>query len=279
MAWLPPRSQPAVVLQVVSKEYTRMELNFIYQMELHSAFSRHNLLLLCLDEESSKILMSELGIRCAEVQHEEEYKRRDVWSLRMQVASCLLLAGYDVLLSDADAIWLKDPMDSISDLGANDSNVVASRGRMPKKLYLEWGSTVCFGFVLLRARGTGISTLIDAMAMAIIRSKDDQNAINSALSSLGIKWDPKSDMGFANSTRRGRGTVERLGDGDEKFVVTLLPHATFTRLCNQTPISGDTVVAHCHSFHKGEHMAVWMKKANLWKNFDFDPVVHQDSLS
>ena len=31
----------------------------------------------------------------------------------VQVLGCLLEAGYDVLLSDSDAVWLKDPMEDM----------------------------------------------------------------------------------------------------------------------------------------------------------------------
>ena len=33
--------------------------------------------------------------------------------LCFQVLGCLLEAGYDVLLSDSDALWLKDPMEDM----------------------------------------------------------------------------------------------------------------------------------------------------------------------
>lgn len=105
LAWIPPRPHPAVVLQVVSKAYLARELNFIYHMELHSTFSRDNLYIICLDEESSTFLMSELGIHCAEFRNRgAKVERKDIWVFRIQVTSCLLLAGYDVLLSDADTI-------------------------------------------------------------------------------------------------------------------------------------------------------------------------------
>lgn len=276
VALVPERSQPAVVLQVVSKEYLALELNFIRQMELHSTFSRHNLYIICLDETSATFLSIEMGIHCAESLHGGDgATRQDVWVLRVQVASCLLLAGYDVLLSDADAIWLRDPMESIRELGVNDSSVVASRGRFPRGLFVEWGSTVCFGFVLFRAKGSNMPTLVDSLIRHVTQLKDDQRAMNSALSELGIRWDPKSDMEFEDSTKPGRGTVRRLAHGDEAFVVTLLPHATFTRLCDSTPLSEDTVVAHCLSRVKGEGMDVWMKEANLWE--DFDPATRQFS--
>ena len=112
-----------------------------------------------------------------------------------------------------------------------------------------------------------MSTLLGAIAKAAIPVQDDQKAINIALSELGIAWDPKSDMVYEKSTRRGRGTVESLADDDEEFVVTLLPHKTFTRRCDITPLSNDTVVAHCTCYchvPKEKRMEVWMKESDLW---------------
>lgn len=276
VAWIPPRSDPAVVLQVVSTAYLELELNFIYHMELHSTFSRDNLLIICLDEESSAFLKSQLGIRCAEYHYEgDAMARKDIWALRTLVASCLLRAGHDMLLSDADAIWLKDPIEYMSLVGAKYSNVVASRGSNPKHLGHAWGSTLCFGFILFRAGGAGMSTLINTVRQDAARLGNDQWAINEALNDFGIAWDPESDMVLDHSTRVGRGTVERLRDSDGEFVVTLLPHSTFTRRCGKTPLSNDTVVAHCHSPEKGESMERWMKQSNLWVNFS--NVTHQFS--
>lgn len=69
-------------------------------------------------------------------------------------------------------------------------------------------------------------------------------------------------MRFEASTGFGRGVIPGVGGGD--IVVTLLPHGMFTRICDSTPISSETVVAHCRSKKRATAKRSWMKTANLW---------------
>lgn len=69
---------------------------------------------------------------------------------------------------------------------------------------------------------------------------------------------PASASGGANPT---------LGDGDyTPLTVTLLPHNTYTRVCDLTPVSAErTVVAHCFFPEKAAGVKTsWMEKLNLW---------------
>ncbi|CAM9806051.1 unnamed protein product [Ectocarpus sp. 8 AP-2014] len=271
LAWLPPRSSPAVVFQVVSEPYASLEENFILNMELHSTFSRENLYLVCLDEESVAIFDG-LGIRCV------RYgclgcpmSRGDVWVLRIEATICLLNAGQDVLMSDADAIWLGDPTDDLASDVYLDSNVVASRAVMTFPLYHKWGATICMGFAFFRAGGNAIQAFMTVVEEIANEMQNDQMAVNEALDKLDVVWDPMSDMNFTDNTRPGTGVIESItGDGDS-LKVTLLPHNKYTRSCRRTPISNDTVVAHCVSSDKGEGMATWMKEAHLWNLPDDNP--------
>ena len=108
-SWEPPRTDPAVVLQVVSEAYVDLEKNFIRLMELNSAFTRQHLFLMCLDDASVNIFSS-LGIRCVPVGTLRFQSHKDVWKARVRVLSCLVTEGYNVIMSDSDALWLRDPM-------------------------------------------------------------------------------------------------------------------------------------------------------------------------
>lgn len=259
--WMPPRSDPAVVVQVLSRQYVQVEHNFIYHMERNSLFTRENLYIVCLDEESSIFLESMMGIRCAMSHYVTDVDRNNVWTVRVHVASCLILSGHDVLLSDADAIWLKDPMKDIKRLGAHDSDIVASRGIFPNNLSRVWGATLCFGFILFRSGGDAMSSFLQTVTKLVDVLHDDQAAVNRALHSAGIAWDGDSDMRLKNSTGRGRGVA----GSAVPLVVTLLPHETFARYCDEsTDFEGTTVVAHCISQAKGAKMSGWMEAAGVW---------------
>lgn len=263
VAFIPPRSDPAVVLQVLSKEYLEIEQNFVYHMELNSLFTRDSLYLICLDTTSSRSIESTLGIRCVNLEEPQDgWTRAHVWNVRAKVNRCLLMAGYNVLLSDADAVWLEDPMKDMDLLGVSKSNIVAQRDLRPRYVAEIWGVTLCFGFIFFRAGGTLLPRLLETVASIARKIKDDQKALNLALFSLGIVWDEDGDMTCQTSTRVGRGVIR---DGDESFVVSLLPHSSYPRWCERAPISPNrTVVAHCLSKRKGPEMSIWMKSAGVW---------------
>lgn len=114
--------------------------------------------------------------------------------------SCLLeVGGVNVIMSDADALWLGDPAQELfggaspllpggrADGGGDgdgrdrdrdrirDSDVVASRAAFPYDLGQAWGSTICMGFILLRAKNTAaMNTFLDVMESLVLETEDDQ---------------------------------------------------------------------------------------------------------
>ncbi|CAM9585429.1 unnamed protein product [Laminaria digitata] len=269
-SWVPPRTDPALVMQVVSEDYVDVERNFMRLMELNSVFTRHHLYLMCMDDVSVEIFAA-LGIRCVPLSALSFNTIRDVWRMRVRVLSCLVMAGNDVIMSDADALWLRDPMEYFSLPEVRNSSVVASRGNLPFNISNRWGATMCLGFVLFRATGHGMDVLQKSMEKLVSRLGDDQIVANKVVDKLGVVWDEDSDMRLLNSTGLGRGTVDKLHGDDGPFVITLLPHSAFTRQCITTPITNETVVAHCHSRKNVGKRVSWMQRANLWSFDGSDP--------
>lgn len=262
LALMPPRSDPAVVMQVLSEAYLTIEQNFVYHMELHSSLTRDHLYIICLDQASAAGVESTLGISCVQLEREDGWGRGEIWTLRVKVNRCLLLAGVNVIVSDADAVWLNDPIEDMNRLGVGSSNIVAQRDLRPRNLAEVWGVTLCFGFIFVRAGGTTMPRLLDSITKISSKNHDDQKALNLALFSLGIEWDEESDMVCQGSTGIGRGVIP---EGKDNFVVSLLPHSTYPRWCNISPVSLDkTVVAHCLSIEKGQAMSGWMQEAGVW---------------
>lgn len=95
-SWIPPRTDPAVVMQVVSEGYVDLEKNFLRLMELNSAFTCQHLFLICLDDAPVPIVAS-LGIHCIPVGTLEFHSHTDMWKTRVRVVSCLVMEGYDVI--------------------------------------------------------------------------------------------------------------------------------------------------------------------------------------
>lgn len=268
-SWAPPRVDPAIVMQVVSQGYVDLERNFIRLMELNSAFTRQNLFLMCLDDASVPIF-AHLGIHCVPLGMLTLQTHEDLWKIRVNVLSCLVAEGYNVILSDSDALWLGDPMDYIDFMSS--SNVIASRGGYPRTIGIEWGATMCMGFAMFKATGAAMNTFQDAMERIVQETGDDQIAVNRAALELGIVWDQGSDMRYTLSTEFGKGIIADLsGDDGKSFEIALLPHNTFTRQCTRTPINNETMVAHCFHKKRADAKTSWMKELNLWSPNEVTP--------
>ncbi|CAN0395133.1 unnamed protein product [Laminaria digitata] len=263
-SWVPPRTDPAVVMQVVSEDYVDLEKNFIRLMELNSVLTRQHMFLMCLDDASLTIFAS-LGIRCVPVGALRFRSHKDLWKIRVRTVSCLVTAGYNIIMSDSDALWLGDPMEYMTLPAVRGASVIASRGGFPHDLGGEWGSTICMGFVMFRATGAGMNTFQDTMGRIVLETGDDQVSVNRAAQELGIAWDKGSDMRYMESTSFGKGTIANLSSDDgEPFDIALLPHSKFTRICRRTPVSNDTMVAHCIQKHNAYAKLGWMQQLNLW---------------
>ncbi|CAM9426367.1 unnamed protein product [Ectocarpus sp. 12 AP-2014] len=266
-AWVSPQSGPVLVMQVVSKGYIDVECNFIYWMELKTSFTRNDLYLLCLDDHSIHFFESSMGIRCVPLSGFKASSHAEIWVLRVRVLNCLVEAGHDVIMSDADALWLADPMKHFSLPGVIDSSIVASRGSYPRELGDVWGATMCMGFILFRAtaRRSAMMKFVTAMDALMLEMKDDQMAVNIAARDFGIVWKKDSDMRYEESTGFGMGFIESLSDEDNRpLAVALLPHSAYTRICASTPVSNTTVVAHCRSSKTPEGKVDWMRHIDLW---------------
>lgn len=262
--WIPPRINPAIVVQAISTDYADVQRNFIELMETRSHFSRDNLYLMCLDTQTVEVFRA-MHIHCISVQGIQAYRHHDIWKLRVTVVGCLLASGFDVLLSDADALWVDDPMQDLGSPRNNESSIIASRGLFPFPLGRKWGSTMCMGFALFRASGLGMLEWQHIMGRIVGDTGDDQIALNNAGEELGIVWDTESDMRYVKSTREGRGVVPGLSTAKGvEFSVVLLPHSRYTRICSGTLLSNETVVAHCISRQKADDKTLWMQEKDLW---------------
>ncbi|CAM9369289.1 unnamed protein product [Hapterophycus canaliculatus] len=278
-AWIPRRSDPAVVMQqVVSEDYIPIQRNFIRLMERNSSFNRHNLYLICVDHASQSFFEKHMGVRCVPMSALHLPTHEEIWKLRVRVLSCLVAGGVDVIMSDADALWLNDPARELfygkAWGGVGDSDVVASRGAFPFELGEAWGTTMCMGFILFRAKNAAeMAAFLRVVEDLVLKTEDDQVSLNQAAAQLGIVWDVGGDMRYEQSTGYGMGVIPAAsiaatdGGGEGLPVtVTLLPHSTYTRRCEQTPVSSArTVVAHCFFPEKLASVKTsWMEKLNLW---------------
>eukprot|EP01052_Picozoa_sp_SAG31_P004633 SAG31_NODE_194_length_20722_cov_19.854192_14_plen_230_part_00 len=123
------------------------------------------------------------------------HKRDFVWLARMQLFDRVLAAGFDVLMSDIDAHWLKSPLARIGTELANDADIVSSRsGDWPVEQADKWGAVLCMGFVYVRANQR-TKALLHAVLdhMEGMKRPDDQVAMNMVLDQMGLQINTQLD--------------------------------------------------------------------------------------
>lgn len=110
---------------------------------------------------------------------------------RQRFGAAVLASGLNVVHSDADALWLRDPSPLLAG-----SDIVAERiwGK-PLSVVKDWGAAVCTGFYYLRA-GAGTLSVANAVAAQVAAKHarhpgwqtSDQLYLNLVLHRLGVRW-------------------------------------------------------------------------------------------
>lgn len=172
---------------VISEEYARLGLAWAIKVKKVTGVQPH---FICSDQESSKLLEAK-GFACTTypfVEHaflKEGRKYGEIHfpsqkavftvSLKLAVASEYLKAGYTVLYSDVDAIWLKNPL---VDLASTDADFLFQPGSFPETTKELWGFSVCTGFFLMRPSP---QTVEFADSVHANFDGDDQRTLNAVL--------------------------------------------------------------------------------------------------
>lgn len=225
-----------------------------------------NIYFICLDTAIEKQL-PKYGLSCAHVFHVSAATAvHDIWLVRTRLTHSLLENGYDVLLTDADALWLNNPFPYIEQYISSD--IVSSRGSFPESIGKKLGATLCMGFTFVKANEYTSKLWAEIAAqMAKQPNPDDQREVNSVLFNHNLHYAIKPT--YVGSTEYSTGHFTLHG---HEYGVTLLPHAKFRRICDQEKV-GDvksSVVAHCLSHQKvgkskismAETLGMWRLKPN-----------------
>ena len=106
--------------------------------------------------------------------------------------NCLIALGYDVLLSDIDTVWLKDPFpyfknESISLFTLSDSNNIDADPRT---------STLCAGFMLLKSSDMMEKFTHEWMDSMLARDKNNLLQNDQAILNKMVSWHRDRTPGF-----------------------------------------------------------------------------------
>jgi hypothetical protein len=150
----------------------------------------------------------------------------------MEIFNEIVQMDVNMIHSDADAIWLRNPLEEY--FYKSDSDFVFSQGTIwPQDVKDNWEFVLCCG--LFQARCTPVAKVIMGLMYRDIQNaviKDDQVTVNRYLASLDIKWRSRNTYQvpifgqyFKCSTDIMYGMADEIG-----LQIAVLPHALFQRL-------------------------------------------------
>tara|TARA_R110000796_G_scaffold43431_4_gene106752 strand:- start:2763 stop:3458 length:696 start_codon:yes stop_codon:yes gene_type:complete len=102
---------------------------------------------------------------------------------RLEIIFELLNSGQDILHSDLDALWLKDP----SELVAGDYDIVASTGTFPPAIYQKIGFTLCKGWMYYKSN-TAVKDIFKRVNRRPIHLRHDQELFNKVLFDTDLQY-------------------------------------------------------------------------------------------
>jgi hypothetical protein len=181
-----------VTFAIVSKEYVHTGLNWIHAMQ---RLGLNNFLIVAGDTVTATML-NERGIpNILAVIDESTFdpsfvsttgfsaKGLAVSAFKFPVAHFLVQSGYSVVLSDADAVWLRDPMPCLRGSDLAFQRIVYH----PPAIATQWGFAACGGFISFRS-GEKSALFLDHCIQEQQILFCDQVAINLALLEGAPDW-------------------------------------------------------------------------------------------
>lgn len=108
------------------------------------------------------------------------HKAESGWRGRVKIIKDFIDDGVNILHSDLDAVWLKNPLHLI-----DDSDIVSSQGSFPDNVFKKLGFTFCMGWIFYRSNDRVMGLLNRILKFS--GNFDDQRIFNEYLSTFPIK--------------------------------------------------------------------------------------------
>lgn len=158
---------------------------------------------------------------------------RDLWVQRIRIFRALLEAGEEIIHSDTDAIWIRNPLEAGAARQCAQDLVFSQGTVWPVDVHGAWGFVLCCGWFWMRP-SAGVRAFFTALEADVQVSGDDQMSVNRVLARAGAKWShgPAGDYQLAFNGRMIQCWSQAVSGTLSGFPlrVALLPHCEFQRL-------------------------------------------------
>jgi hypothetical protein len=224
-----------VVLTYASYSYKVPLMNWL--VAIARLRTVRNVGVICLDRELGEYLAS-LGETCLGISEVASARAgagldlasvAHLWVVRAEHVSRLLRQGISVVVSDSDALWLRDPFAS-GLFSAGTGDVVGGKGRFPYDQ--PWGAALCMGVVYLRAC-PAVVALAEQALVETRAAEDDQIGYNRALARMRGESAAAAFGRRVHPTGTSRATARLREDvaGAQQLTLVLVEHQVIPREC------------------------------------------------
>jgi hypothetical protein len=218
-----------------------------------------NFVVVSLDKHMHVFLI-EKGIRTVFLEHKGDLSA--LWNMRITVFKYFVNCGVDFIHSDADAVWLKNP---VRDYFFNDTyrplDILISQGTIwPENVHRLWGFVLCCGFFMMRSTKFTRS-LLNKLDMHVRMTGDDQISLNYIVAEQNMNWQYTSSFHLPMGNYILLCSDEVItGKGDE-ISIGVLPFKKFPRLYIANT---DPYVSHILTPKENDAKREALKKAGTW---------------
>ena len=211
-----------------------------------------------------------------------------LWKMRFIKLRTLVKLGYDVVLSDLDAIWMKNPFIGKDKLFTIDhGDIVTSRAKFPFTISQAWGSTACLGVIYFASTEKTIDLLSRAWYLLFTNyTDDDQVAINQALANLARTKGNLAQSRVPPIPFVSKEKISPFSNNDaigifppNSLKVRFISHSKIPRFCGENSNKQDIFIAHC-SFREEKENINKKRKSYSFNNNNLRGVAyeHQEML-
>lgn len=184
-----------------------------------------NYIVVCLDQEIHNLfLQKNIPVLLRPCVNELD----SLWVHRIDIIKEFLDSGFNILHSDADAVWLKNPLEKY--IYNQSYDMIFSQGTVwPPDIHKKWQFVLCCGFFYVKSNAA-VLKFFESLSIRVRKDKDDQISINRMLYEESIKWEVSDDycLPFKDKTFICSNNI--IKGKNSHISVAILPHRQFQRL-------------------------------------------------
>lgn len=250
-----PQDKDPVILVFINSSYIEILRNWVCCIR---RLNIEKYLVIAMDSESYQMTTEE---KINSVLFPIPKDLSKIWQIRLQVFRFMLKHGYDFIHSDADAVWLKEPVTPYFHKYPN-LDLIASQGTcFPMSVFEDWRFVLCCGFFSVRSNPK-TRLLFSALARDVLKTNDDQVSLNQVLKNMGLQWEFQVDtytVSFKDKSILCSPTI--MIGSTKNLKVGVLPFKHFPRL---TDYQDHPFVSHPRTGKNINKKIEDLKQSNLW---------------